>query len=628
VNSSTLVLALLTLVVIRAAGAAEPTGTISLTPKVVLPDGREFKTWEKPPAFSRTYYVNRAHARASDDNPGTQDRPLRTINRAAQLLQPGERVVVGAGVYRERVRPARGGAGPERMIGYEAAPGATVVLSGSEVVTSPWTPSKRSQADAPARVWMTRLPKEFFPQGNPFGELNLTDAQIDRAMPWAVSTKGKPPNTLRRGLVFQDGRRLRQVAVWQDLRKAAGSYWVEGDGLTLHVRPLGDVDPRGAEFEVTTRDLLFAPAAFGLGYLRVKGFTIQHAGNCFPRPQQGALSAMRGHHWIIEDNTVRECNAIGIDIGDQFDIAGPKLAEGGQHLVRRNLVTDCGIGGIEGTAVEHTMIEENLICRCAWQRAQFIWETGGIKVHLTLGTLIRRNVIQDTIDGPGIWMDYENRNSRCTQNVVLRTTTANGGIFMEASQVPNLVDHNVVWGTKGNGIYQHDCDELVVAHNLVVRSSDAGVRMQICQGREVGGRLSTAKRNKILNNILVDNGRPLAISDAENTIDYNVFSPGHGPFDLAAWQKGRGWDRHSVVADIDVRLNLQTLELTLSARAALPKCPLIPGLRFDFLGNARPGPETIAGPLADFPPAGRAIPLRPAWISPAVLHAGEAAKDL
>jgi hypothetical protein len=453
-------------------------------------------------------------------------------------------------------------------------------------------------------VWKTTLPKELFREENPLKELNLTDAQIDRCMDWAIPTKGKPPNTLRRGLVFQAGRRLKQVAAREEVEKTAGSYWIEGDGLTVHVRPLGDIEPRQAEFEVTTQGHIFAPTAFGLGYIRVKGFTIQHSGNCFPRPQQGALSAMRGHHWIIEGNTVRECNAIGIDIGDQFDIAGPTLAQGGQHIVRRNVITDCGIGGIEGTAVEHTLIEENLICRCGWQRAQFIWETGGIKLHTTLGTLLRRNVIRDSIDAPGIWLDWQNRSSRCTQNVILGTTVVNGGIFMEASQVPNLVDHNVVWGTKGNGIYQHDCDELVIAHNLVGHSSDAGVRMQVCQGRIVGERVSTAKRNKILNNILVANGRPLAISDAENTIDYNLFAPGREAFDLAAWRQKHRWDRHSVSAEIAVALDPETLELNLSARSPLPKCPQVAHLAFDFFGKPRLGEDVLPGPFAELPPAG------------------------
>jgi len=79
-----------------------------LDPPVLLPDGSTFKTWEEPLQFSKTYYVEGSHSAASDANPGSQDAPFRTINRAAEALKPGERVVVKAGVYRECVRPASG----------------------------------------------------------------------------------------------------------------------------------------------------------------------------------------------------------------------------------------------------------------------------------------------------------------------------------------------------------------------------------------------------------------------------------------------------------------------------------------------------------------------------------------
>ena len=578
----------------------------ALSPPVCLPNGEPFKTWEVPMRFSLTLYVAQNHPRASDDNPGTEELPFKTIDRAAQLLAPGQRVVVAAGIYRERVRPARGGTGPDRMIGYEAAPGAVVVISGSEILKATWVASPPKGKPGATRVWMTTLPKKLLPHENPFAQLNLTDEQIDKCMDWAVGTKGRAPNTLRRGLVFQDGERLRQAARYDELSAAPGTYWVDRDGLTLHLHAFADADPNRTKIEVTTRGMIFAPEKFGLGYVRVKGFTIEHSGNCFPRPQQGALSAMRGHHWIIEDTTVRQCNAIGIDIGNQFDTAGPPLAEGGQHIVRRNSVSQCGIGGIEGTKVEHTLIEENHIFRCGWQRAEFIWETGGIKVHTTLGTLVRRNVIHDTIDAPGIWMDYENRNSRCTQNVIFRTRSLNGGIFIEASQVPNLVDRNVVWEATGNGIYQHDCDELLVLHNLIGRSSDAGIRMQICKGREVGGRLSTAKRNKILGNILVDNGRPMAISDPENTSDWNLFGKSRKPFDLAKWQATHRWDAHSAIADIRAEFEPVTLRLTWSARGDFPLCPRQPAMELDFFGQAyfgdsgvRPGPFSVIPSAAE-----------------------------
>lgn len=579
----------------------------SLVPPVRLPDGQEFQTWEVPLRFGKSVHVNPAHPKASDDNPGTEAMPLKTINRAAQLVEPGQRVVIGAGVYRERVCPARGGAGPEQIISYEAAPGAKVVLSGSRVVSGRWTRDPRAQHNSPP-VWKITLPADWFADENPFREVNLTDQQIDRSMDWAVPTKGKPPNTLRRGLVFQDGKRLQQVAAWQDLAKAAGAYWVEADGLTLCVRPRDDADPNQAQFEATTLGMIFAPRRFGLGYIRVKGLTIQHAGNCFPRPQQGALSTLRGHHWIIEDNVVRQCNAIGIDIGDQFDTSGPGLAEGGRHIVRRNVVTDCGIGGIEGTRIQHTLLEDNFFARCGWQRAQYIWETGAIKVHTAVNTLIRRNLVQGTIDAPGIWMDWQNRNSRCTQNVIVGARSVQGGIFMEASQVANLVDHNVVWGTTGSGIYQHDCDELVIAHNFVGHSSDAGIRMQICRGRMVGGRLSTAKRNQIFSNVLVGNGSPLAISDPENSCDYNLFGPNGKPFDLGAWQKKHSWDRNSVVAEVQARFDPDAWELTWAVRGKVPEHPRPGSVTHDFFGRPYPGRLAPPGPFGAVP--ADPVPLR------------------
>jgi hypothetical protein len=538
----------------------------SLVPPVCLPDGQEFKTWEMPQAYSKTYYVNQARPNAADDNPGSQDRPLRTIGRAAQVLQPGERVVVAAGVYRERVRPARGGGSSQRLISYEAAPGAEVVLSGSRVVASKWSLSNRSTPNRLQGVWMTMLPQEFFARENPFKEVNLTDAQIEHSM----------------------------------LSGGEGRYWVEEDGRTLHVRPLGGIDPAQGKFEVTTRGFIFAPDAFGLGYIRVKGLTIEHAGNRFPRPQQGALSTMRGHHWIIEDCTVRQCNSIGIDIGDQFDTAGPELAQGGQHIVRRNTITDCGIGGVEGPFIQHTLIEDNVIRRCGWQDAWRIYECGGIKVHCTRSCVLRRNLVTDTISAPGIWMDYENVNSRCTSNLIANVQCETGGIFMEASQAPNLVDTNIVWATRGNGIYQHDCDELTIAHNLVAGSTDAAVRMQVCQGRIVGGRLSTAKRNRIVNNIFVDHARPLAISDPENRSDYNVFDTSHA-FDLVKWKKSHEWDAHSAAVKLRVQLDVKTLTLTYSADGRLPMCPIEPRVGLDFFAEPRAGIGTPPGPFAALP---------------------------
>ena len=51
----------------------------------VLPDGRTFEFWEVPQEYDREIHVNNNHPDASDDNDGTIDRPLKTINAAAQM---------------------------------------------------------------------------------------------------------------------------------------------------------------------------------------------------------------------------------------------------------------------------------------------------------------------------------------------------------------------------------------------------------------------------------------------------------------------------------------------------------------------------------------------------------------
>ena len=91
-NKATYVLVLLAAVffsegsLVVPAFAQTPTG-------VLLPDGREFVSWEKPLRFTKTYYVDNRYPNASDSNPGTKELPFLTINKAAQVLEPGEHVV-------------------------------------------------------------------------------------------------------------------------------------------------------------------------------------------------------------------------------------------------------------------------------------------------------------------------------------------------------------------------------------------------------------------------------------------------------------------------------------------------------------------------------------------------------
>jgi hypothetical protein len=558
----------------------------SLDPPVLLPDGTEFKTWEAPLEFSRTYYVDGSDPTASDRNPGSKDLPFATINRAAQVVQPGERVEVAAGVYRERISPARGGEGPSRMISFEAAPGAKVVLKGSRIFSGPWVADEAAEKP----VWSAKLDPKYFEGYNPFQIDNVTERQFE-IMDFARPIRGTPPSSLVRGLVFQGSRLLTQVARREELPSREGAYWVDRGKQTLHVRLFGDARPQDAELEITTQETVFAPRQAGLGFIRVKGFVVEKAAGPFPWEQVGAISTTRGHHWIIEDNTVRRVNGVGIDLGVQLH-QWPQPPLVGFHIVRRNTVHDCGICGICGLGpgggrAFGLLIEDNHLRGNAFHDVERLFETAAIKTHCNVGCLIRRNTILDTLHGAGIWMDWDNRNSRCCQNVIVNARTMHGGIFVEASYVPNLIDDNFIWCTLGHGIYEHDSAHQIVAHNFIGRSSRSGIHLhgQITP-RRIGDHEPEYGRHEVLNNVLVENALP----------DTYLGPPSHVAGNLAA--------------GVSAAFDRDKLELAWSVkhdRVALGKP--VPGVVRDFFGKLRGGPQAVPGPFGRLPEESESISL-------------------
>src|SRR5262249_47350676 len=90
--------------------------------------------------LGRTYYVDGPNPKASDTNPGTEEVPWKTIGRAGKALElrPGDTVLIKSGIYREDADILVSGE-PGRPITFSAAPGARVVLKGSEIVHDNWT---------------------------------------------------------------------------------------------------------------------------------------------------------------------------------------------------------------------------------------------------------------------------------------------------------------------------------------------------------------------------------------------------------------------------------------------------------------------------------------------------------
>jgi hypothetical protein len=589
--------------------------------KVKMPDGSAFEFWDDRTEYTRVYHVACGHPNASDENRGTVNRPFASIGRAAGALKPGQKVIVHGGVYRECVRPARGGESPDRMIAYEAAPGDEVTVKGSEVWGPAFRPSEGWRVRAPRSeptVWMADLPAEWFVGYNPFIADNMPAEFRTFIHDWTPEETHR--FQLKRGMIFADGRPLRQAFWFDDLAETNGAFWVEEPGLGIHLRLWEDADPREVSLEATVRDQVFAPAACHLGYIRVSGFRFEHAADAVPIPQRAAVSTSRGHHWIIEDNRIRWANSTGLDVGAQSWHADKSACAGG-HIVRRNHISDCGIGGVQGCmGVDRSLVEDNIIERTGGLAPERLWECAGLKFHVCTGALFRRNAFRHIKDACGLWLDVLNKNCRITGNAFADIETRLAAVYIECSHDLNLIDGNVFWDvrstlkgehspgahpTGGLGVFGDSGDNLVVAHNLFGKLSDNyAVSYHLNQsGRGVGGRVGLGRRHKALNNVFCQCPKRILFARADDVVsDGNLFDAADDAvslcirspepqalLNLAAWQTYYGLDKNSTQAQIEADFDPEKLELTWKVDGAVPTVQPVEALH-EKVPRSAPGP--------------------------------------
>ncbi len=356
----------------------------------------------------------------------------------------------------------------------------------------------------------------------------------------------------------------------------------------------------------------------------------------------------RGHHWVFEECAFRNANGVALDIGAQdWDMETPPVV--GHAVVRRCHVDDAGVCGIAGMAVQNTLIESNLIEHVGDRDVELAWETGGIKLHAAKSCLLRGNVIRHTVHAEAIWLDYENANTRVTGNVLGdNLETLRGGIYLEASHDPNMIDNNIIWkategagggsynmpGHGGWGITVDGTDETVIAHNLIGLAQDAAVKFRNIESRIVTGRGGTTRRNKVLNNVFYRCGKAIDLSNQDNTADGNLYTKDWGgvrdetrgvgrglnwipdagttlQLDLEAWRQFFGFDKNGAYADMAIDVDLDALTMTWSVAGAIPQFPGGKHFALDLLGQAAAGGLRNPGPLAEVPGVSTRVSIDP-----------------
>jgi hypothetical protein len=197
----------------------------------------------------------------SDEHAGTKDQPFRTIQHAADRAQPGDTVLVAAGLYAEAVTVPRSGAAgkPITFEGERGSGGEWLSVIDRSVPVRGWKPAPEI---APG-VFRCTLP--FLP-----ANMTLDDKQIARVSDVMMKGEGMENFALPADDRSADAHGDDRMNFWDGIEVIFGTR----DGVT-YIRFRNGDDPNG-------RALKAAPAGGGFTLLNrshivVRGFTIRGA---------------------------------------------------------------------------------------------------------------------------------------------------------------------------------------------------------------------------------------------------------------------------------------------------------------------------------------------------------------
>lgn len=377
-----------------------------------------------------TYEVAQRNPQASDANEGSQERPWKTIARAAEKAKAGDRVIIRDGIYREHIVAKVSGTA-EAPITFEAAPGANVVLTGADRLAG-W-----KKANDGTRIYQVPWPHRFVgwskQMTHPDDEYHLLIGRCEQ--------------------VAIDGYLLRQVLASNQI--APGTFFADITNQILFVEDAGQRDLNKVSVEGSVRQEILRVEG---DYVQVRGLRFRFAANM---AQHGAV-ALAGKQDMLEDCVMEYMNSSGATFS------------GEQQVVRRCAFRENGQLGFGANGAHDLLFTECLVEKNNIKGFDRGWEAGGDKLVLCRNAVLERSRFLRN-RGNGVWFDIGNE--QCTVRQCLIAENEDSGIFYEISYGLQAHDNVITengfaqtagaWGAQA-GISISSSPECVIEQNLIV----------------------------------------------------------------------------------------------------------------------------------------------------------------
>lgn len=247
----------------------------------------------------------------------------------------------------------------------------------------------------------------------------------------------------------------------------------------------------------------FYPDKTGVNYITVRGFELAQAATPWAPPtadQPGLIGPNWSKGWIIENNVIHDAKCSAVSLGKEASTGDNDSAKWfrkpgyryqmeavfralhigwskeriGSHIVRNNVIYDCGQNGVVGhMGCIFSEIYNNEIYNIAVKHEYYGHEIAGIKLHAAIDVQIHDNYIHNC--SLGTWLDWQAQGTRVSNNIYAQN---NRDFFIEVTHGPYLVDNNLFTSDYGfvnaaqGGAYVHNlCCGMLQHYPVLDRST-------------------------------------------------------------------------------------------------------------------------------------------------------------